>query len=163
MTFCLGRRAAVLFRRSNDLKSASAAEAAAAKRGQQPAGPMRRAQADPLRRPGPGVVADREAHTYFSLRREATTWRRSRELPMESSALPADCGVRPLVSSARGWGGGFSLDPSSPPAKVVVAWCRSRKPSADQVSSSEAAHLSCRRRQPGGLTGQLGCRDGQGG
>ncbi len=84
---------------------------------------------------------------------------------MGSSALPADYGVRRLVRSARGWGGGFSRDPSSPPANVVVAWCRSRKPSADRASGSEVGHFSCRRPQVvagnnlGTLTGQLGCRE----
>ena len=55
--------------------------------------------------------------------------------------------------------------PQTAPANLVVAWCRSRKPSADQTSGSGVAHYSCRRPQVvagdnlGALTGQLGCRE----
>jgi len=55
--------------------------------------------------------------------------------------------------------------PQTVPANLVVAWCRSRKLSADQASGSGVAHFSCRRPQVvagdnlGALTGQLGCRE----
>jgi hypothetical protein len=63
---------------------------------------------------------------------------------VESSALPADCAVRRLVRSARGWGGGFSRDPSSPPANVDVAWCRLEKPSDGNGADRSVAQFSYR-------------------
>jgi hypothetical protein len=81
--------------------------------------------------------------------------------PVGSSALPADCGVRRLVRSARGWGG----DSPVGPANLVVVWYRSRKASSDLASGSGVDHFSCRRPQDvagdilGALTGQLGCRE----
>jgi hypothetical protein len=84
--------------------------------------------------------------------------------PVGSSALPADYAVRRLVRSARGWGGGSQ----TAPANLVVAWCRSIQPSADQTSGSRVDPFSCRRPQVvagdnlGAIkipTGQLGCRE----
>ena len=55
--------------------------------------------------------------------------------------------------------------PQTAPANLVVAWCRSRKLSADRASGSGVAHFSCRRPQVvagdnlGALTGQLDCRE----
>jgi hypothetical protein len=53
--------------------------------------------------------------------------------------------------------------PRGAPANLVVAWCRSRKPSADRASDSGVAHFSCRHPQVvagdnlGALTAKLGC------
>ena len=84
--------------------------------------------------------------------------------PVGSPALPADYAVRRLVRSARGWGGGSQ----TATANLVVAWCRSIQPSADQTSGSRVDQFSCRRPQVivgdnlGAIkipTGQLGCRE----